>query len=139
MHREAEVRGARHKPFEVALELGEASSLRSAVWLVGDLEVFTDVGVDRLEAVRAQRAEALLAHPGVDLAYPVPLEHGEAMLLEELAGGSRRGGGTRVRAQHHKKDRRGDKDSGDRRPLHHHTSRRAVLAGQDSSAARPCC
>jgi hypothetical protein len=37
MYREAELGGARHEAFEVALELVEAASLRPAGWLVGDL------------------------------------------------------------------------------------------------------
>jgi len=131
MHREAEVGGARHEAFEVAPELVEAGSLRSAGWLVGDLEVLTDVGVDRLEVVRAQGVEALFAHPSVDLAHLVPLEDGEAWRR-------RRGGSARVGAQHHAKHGREDEDPGDR-PVHQHTSRRADPASRDSSAARPHC
>jgi hypothetical protein len=131
MHREAEVGGTRHETFEVALELVEAGSLRSAGWLVGDLEVLTDVGVDGPEAVGAQGVEALFAHPGVDLAQLVPLEDGEAWRR-------RRGGSARVGAQHHAKHGREDEDPGDR-PVHQHTSRRADPASRDSSAARPHC
>jgi len=59
-----------------AAELAETGLLGPAVRLVEDLQVLAHIGVDRLEAVGAQATEALVAHLGVDLAEPVPLEDG---------------------------------------------------------------
>ena len=87
MHGQAEVRGPGHQAFEVAVELAEAGSLGTAVWLVGDLEVLTDIGIDRLEAVLAEGVQALVVDLGVGLAQWIPLEGSEALLLKDLGRG----------------------------------------------------
>jgi hypothetical protein len=100
--------------------------LGSAGSVVGDLDVFGDVGVDGREAVLAQVAEALVGHHGVGLAQPMPFEHGEAVLLEHLGG--RRGGRTRS-ADQHEHDSGGDEGAGDRRSMPHQTSDQPTSPG----------
>jgi hypothetical protein len=68
-----------------------------------------------------QGAEARVGHRGVDLAQPVPFEHGEAVLLHHLGG---RRGGTRGAADQHDHDSGGDEGAGDRRSMPHQTSDR---------------
>jgi hypothetical protein len=121
-----------------AAELAETGLLGPAVRLVEDLQVLAHIGVDRLEAVGAQATEALVAHLGVDLAEPVPLEDGQRMPAQGLGRGSRRGG-ARIGAPQQEEDNRGAKDAGDRRPAHHQTSDESSRSDPDSSAARPGC
>jgi hypothetical protein len=95
--------------------------------LGGGLDVLGDVDVDGLEAAIAQGAEALVAHRGVDLAEPVPFEHGEVVPLHDLGEGGLHRGGPRGGADQHEQDSGGDEDAGGRRSVPHYISDRPFL------------
>jgi hypothetical protein len=78
-----------------------------------------------------QGVEARVGHRGVDLAQPVPFEHGEIVVLQDLGEGGGLGRcGTRGGADQHEQDSGGDEDPGDRRFAPHHISDQPSSPGQ---------